>query len=191
MKIKDKTEIAGLAEDGLPLSVGALIAWQVGSVARRFRLSEVDREELASHVCGEVVAALQTKYNPQRASVITFANGVVRNCLRKWVKAEVKRRNHFVAMTPELEARLEEMPMPDSAHMEELLRIARVRQTVAALSPLNRRICELYMKYASFDKVCKAIHKTPRDFFKAIWPRCQAEFKKIYEKSDSGLPCFG
>ena len=183
---KKRDSLANAAyEAWLPSKVQKTIRKEVGKVALRFRLDAEKREDLVSYVRCEVIEALRTKYDPNRAAVGAFAYKVTRNCLCVWMDRETKRRNHFVSMTPELEESITEMPAPDPSHDAALLRIARVRQTVAALPPLYRRVCELYMKLGSFDKVCKAIHKTPRDFFKVIWPRCQEAFKKIYEKSDS------
>ncbi len=181
-KVKEVKSIGGVPE-GIPPNVETIIACQVNRAARHFRLCELEREELTSHIRSEVMSAIQTKYDSKRANVCTFAHWVAKNCLCKWIKAEVKRRKHFVSMTPELEARIAELPAPDPAHDAALLRIARVRQTVAALPPLYRRICELYMQLGTLEKVQQALHKSSRDFYGTIWPRCQDAFKKIFEKS--------
>ncbi len=181
-KVKEKKSVGGALE-GMPPNVETTIACQVNRVARNFRLCELEREELTSHIRSEVISAIQTKYDPKRADVCAFAHWVAKNRICKWIKTEVKRRKHFVSMTPELEARLAELPAPDPAHDAALLRIARVRQTVAALPPLYRRICELYMQLGTLEAVKQALHKSSRDFYGTIWPRCQDAFKKIFEKS--------
>ncbi len=183
-KKRDSLAIAAY-EAWLPSKVQKTIRKEVGKVALRFRLDAEKREDLVSYVRCEVIEALRTKYDPNRAAVGAFAYKVTRNCLCVWMDRETKRRNRFVEMTPELEERIEKMPVTASAHDAALLRIALVRQTVAALPPLYRRVCELYMKLGTLEKVQQALHKSPRDFYNVIWPRCQDAFKKIFEKSGS------
>lgn len=159
------------------------IKHEVNKVARRFRLDAEKRAELESHVRSTVIMALRTSYDPKRAEVGAFAYKVTRNCLNVWMDRETKRRNHFVPMTPEVEERVMNIPAPQPVDEDELARKELVQQTLAALPPVHRRICELYMRYGNLEKVKQVMHKSSRTFYGTLWPCCQEAFKKIFEKS--------
>ena len=68
---------------------------ECGKVARRFHLSDDDREELESHVGCEVRLAVAGKYDPGKGKVYTFVQRVVHFQLCKWMREEYRRREDF------------------------------------------------------------------------------------------------
>ena len=171
------------------------LAQQVLKVARAYHLSESERDELAADMTYEVRTAVWKNFDPKKARYVTFFSRVLQRHLGKWQRKEIRRRRIFVPMTDTVEEvmnsfvdvlaekRVRGAFTADEFEREQ--RIIRVRQTVARLSPLNQRICELYMKTFSLREVAQQMKIERSEFFRSIWPDCQDEFKKIWKNFET------
>ncbi len=171
------------------------LAQQVLKVAEAYNLSTSERDDLAADMTYEVRLAIWKKFDPKKSRYVTFFSRVLHKHLCKWQRKEIRRRHIFVSMSDTVEELmnsfvdvLAEKYVRGEFTTEEFernKRIVQVRQTVAKLSPLNRRICMLYMETFSLREVANQLGFERNEFFRSIWPACQEEFKKIWKNFET------
>ena len=163
------------------------LAQQVHKVARAYHLSESERDELAEDMAYEVRLSVWKNFDPKKARYTTFFARVLHRKLVDWQRKEMYRRNVFEVLTPAREKAMNEVAdiSPFGDVFEIVARrddIQNVRRVLACLSPESRRVCELYMETNSLRKVARRLKLKRNEFFDKVWPACQNEFKKIWEK---------
>ena len=171
------------------------LAQQVLKVARAYHLSESERDELAADMTYEVRTAVWKNFDGKKARYATFFARVLHSRLNSWQKKTIRRRRVFVPMSDTVEEMMNSFVdvlaeervrgafTADEFEREQ--RIIRVRQTVARLSPLNQRICKLYMKTFSTRKVADLLKINQNEFFHSVWPACKKEFIGIWKNFDA------
>ena len=168
---------------------------QVFKVSKAYDLSVSERSDLESEMASEVRLAIWKNFDPKKARYVTFFSRVLHSRLNSWQKKTIRRWRIFVPMSDTVEEMmnsfvdvLAEKRVRNGFTAEEFereQRIIRVRQTVARLSPLNQRICKLYMKTFSTRKVADLLKIDQNEFFHSVWPACKKEFKKIWKNFDA------
>ncbi len=171
------------------------LAQQVLKVAKAYNLSTSERDDLAADMTYEVRLAIWKNFDPKKSRYVTFFSRVLHKHLCKWQRKEIRRRHIFVSMSDTVEELMnsfvdvlaEEYVRGEftTEEFERNKRIVQVRQTVAKLSPLNRRICMLYMETFSLREVANQLGFERNEFFRSIWPACQEEFKKIWKNFET------
>ena len=179
--------LKGMYEQLQEKKVQTYLNIEVGKVARQFHLCQVRKDDLLGDVILALVVKLTREYEETRCNVYTFVQAVVPNMLKNWKRDEIKRRETMKAMTGKILKSYEESedfsPLGDV--FEIVARrddIQNVRRVLACLSPESRRVCELYMKTNSLNKVAKCLKQDTKTFFYVTWPRVKKEFLSFWEK---------
>ena len=163
---------------------------EIGRVSRTFRLNETDAADLASHIRCEVRCALRTNYDPTRAKVYSFIQGVVHRELCAWMRDETRRRNRFTAMTDEIAQKAEACAWDPEA-LRRLEVMAEVRAVVARLTGDSRRICRHFLRYGSLEKVRLRLRMDKKTFYFIAWPNCRKDFSGKWKLSETDSPSSG
>ncbi len=181
------------------------IAIEVGKVALKFKLNKENKADLAMDVLTEVAIKIARNYDASKQNMNSFVRLVLPNILKNWMCATYQRSATFTTLehivkTQTKATTFEERQILDTLNLlayekeqasstqgqTPYVILARredcdyARQVIAKLSPVNRRICQEYIKTPNLRKVARRMHFNRDNFYKTIWPHCQREFKKIW-----------
>ncbi len=185
------------------------IAIEIRKVALKFNLNEQGKAELAMDVLTEVAMKIARNYNAAKQNMNSFVRLVLPNILKNWMCATYQHGATFTTLEHIVKTQVEATSYEERQILDTLNLLAYekeqeastqgqtpyvilarrddrdyARQVIAKLSPVNRRICQEYIKTPNLRKVARRMHFNRDSFYKTIWPRCQREFKKIWGKEE-------
>ena len=163
-------------------AINKSIKVKVCQTATKFRLTESEIEELESAVRCKVIEAY-AKHNCKESSFLTFVQIVITNYLTNWKKHEYLSRKHIAPMTEEYELVAANLESEDEAKARNAEKVQAVMYAISQLNDLEKRVCELHMRYHSLEKVRKALGLSCNRFYTVTWPLTCKNFKRFYDEA--------
>lgn len=183
---RKEEKVVKMSVEGFPShlmeAINKSIKIKVGQAATKFQLTESEIEELESAVRCKVIEAY-AKHNGQESGFLTYAQFVIANYLTNWKKHEYLRRKHIVPMTEEREQIVANLESDDEAKARNAEKVQAVMYAISQLSNLEKRVCQLHMRYHSLEKVRKVIGQPCNRFYKITWPLTRKHFERFYNEA--------